>query len=218
MAMPATPASSRADLVYRRLRADILNGRLKPGSPLRMGALCEAYQVSSGVLREALPRLVGQGLAVSVPQQGYRVVSVSAGDLVHLTEARSAIETQVLRQSMQSGGIEWESDVLAVGHLLDNTPYLTADGDINEEWQEVHGRFHSTLLSGCPNPHLRAIAASLRDFAEVYLSWSRRPGEAQSRDIDAEHRAIGEGVLAHDVDGAVAALKRHIELTTQLLI
>jgi len=216
--MPVYPASSRAETLYRQLRADILNGRLKPGSPLRMGALCEAYQVSSGVLREALPRLVGQGLAVSVPQQGYRVVSVSAEDLMHLTEARSTIEALVLNQSMREGGIEWESEVLAVGHLLHNTAYLDGNGDINEEWQEAHGRFHSTLLSGCPNPHLRATAASLRDFAEVYLSWSRRPGEAQSRDIAAEHRAISERALAHDPDGAVAALKRHIELTAQLLL
>lgn len=216
--MPAKPTSTRADEVYRRLRADILNGRLEPGSPLRMGALCEAYGVSSGVLREALPRLVGQGLVTSVPQQGFRVVSVSEEDLLHLTEARAAIETQVLRQSMASGGIEWESDVLAIGHLLNNTSYLAGNGDINEEWQDAHGKFHNALLSGCPNPHLRALAISLRDLAEVYLSWSRRPGEARSRNISAEHQEISERVLARDVDGAVAALRRHIELTAQLLL
>ncbi|WP_374104643.1 GntR family transcriptional regulator [Streptomyces sp. GESEQ-4] len=106
------PSMSRAEEIYQRLRSDILNGRLAPGSRLRVEALKGNYGASSGVLREALPRLAGQGLATFAPQQGFRVVTVSPEHLKELTEARVFIETHVVRESVTIGTIGWESDLL----------------------------------------------------------------------------------------------------------
>lgn len=211
-------SSTRADEVYRRLRSDILNGRLEPGSRLRVEALSETYGVSSGVLREALPRLAGQGLTVLVPQQGFRVVSVSAEDLLHLTEARVAIETLVLRQSVTLGTTEWEANLVASHHHLVRTPEYEANGDVNEEWASAHVRFHESLLAGCPNLRLRSIGESLREAAEVYRYWSSGPGVMHHRNIEAEHKAIFDRALARDADGAAIAVQDHIEATTRLLL
>lgn len=216
--MPAQSGSTRADLVYRRLRADILNGRLEPGRRLRVEELSRAYEVSSGVLREALPRLVGQGLAVLLPQQGYRVISISPEDLRHLTEARVSIETQVLRQSILAGDLDWESAVVATHHTLSRIDMLTATGELNEEWTAAHQEFHQALLEGCPNARLRGIADSMRELAEVYRAWSAEPGEAHDRDVAAEHQTLRDLALARDADGASRALAAHIQLTTDLLL
>lgn len=216
--MPSSGSTTRVDLVYRRLRSDILNGRLEAGSRLGIESLSARYGVSGGVLREALPRLVGQGLAVSLPQQGFRVISVSAEDLRHLTEARVAIETQVLRQSVESGSVGWEAQLLASHHNLRRTPYATGDGDISEDWTDAHMSFHRALLAGCANPRLVAIADMLRETACVYQCWSRRPGDDRNRDIAAEHAELCDLALERDAAGAVAALARHIELTTQLIL
>lgn len=213
----STP-STRADVVYRCLRADILNGRLEPGSRLRVEALSEAYGVSSGVLREALPRLVGQGLAVRAPQQGFRVISVTVEDLLHLTEARVAIEVLVFRMSIEHGSTDWEASVVANHHTLTRTPEYDDAGDISDEWAAAHARFHGSLLDGYPNLRLRAIADSLRESAEVYREWSNKPGEAHHRDVAAEHKAICDYALARDVEAAGEALRSHIELTTKLLL
>ena len=96
----ASESKSRVDETYRRLRTDILSGRHAPGSKLLSSSLCEQYDISSGLLREVLPRLVGEGLAISEPQRGFRVTPVSEDDLRQLTEARAMIESVVLRQSM----------------------------------------------------------------------------------------------------------------------
>jgi DNA-binding GntR family transcriptional regulator len=215
--MVKTASSTRADLVYQRLRADILNGRLQPGSRLRVEALGKLYGASSGVLREALPRLAGQGLAVLAPQQGFRVVSVSIEDLMHLTEARLTIETLVLSHSLREGGTEWEASLVASHHQLSRTPQYADDGDVNEEWSAAHVRFHSALLEGCSNLRLLSITESLRDAAEVYRYWSSKPGENHHRDVAAEHKAICDCALERDVAGAVDALRAHIETTTRLV-
>jgi DNA-binding GntR family transcriptional regulator len=211
-------SSTRADLAYHQLRTDILHGRLGPGSRLRVEALSKQYGVSSGVIREALPRLVGQGLAVSTPQQGVRVVGVGAEDLKDLTEARVAIETLVLRRAILEGSIEWESSVLASHHNLSRIELHDADGEVSEPWAIAHSRFHQTLLEGCPNTRLKDLAQSLRDCAEVYRHWSDKPGQSAHRDIAAEHRIICDLTVARDLEAAVTALRDHIELTSQLIL
>lgn len=209
---------TRAEEIYLRLRADILNGRLEPGSRLRVEALKDRYGASSGVLREALPRLVGQGLATFAPQQGFRVVTVSTELLRELTEARVVIETHVVRESVTRGTIEWESDLLAAHHHLARTSFVGDDGEIDERWLSAHARFHRVLLEGCPNRRLRDIATQLREAAEVYRCWARTPAENSARDVAAEHKVICDRAIARDVSGTAEALGEHINRTTQLLL
>jgi DNA-binding GntR family transcriptional regulator len=211
---------TRHEAVFSRLRSDILTGRLQPGSKLPFSELCEHYDVSVGVLREALSRLLEQGLVRSAPQQGYFVTAISRSDLVHLTTARREIETLTLRLAIADGDTTWESEVLAAHHRLAQCP-VTADDDpdrVSEEWASRHRVFHETLLIGCGNPWLTDIAADLRASAELYRRWSIPKGHERDRDIVGEHRAIMDATLARDAELASALLARHITLTTELLL
>lgn len=217
-----SPTPTRVSSVYALLRRDILNGRFPPGSRLAAAVLQERYGASSGLLREVLPRLVAEGLAVAKPQRGYWVISVSPEDLRHLTEARVLIETTVLRQSIQYGGIAWESSALAAHHTLANTPAVADDGSgVSGDWLEAHARFHSELLAGAPNLRLRNLADSLRDVTEVYRCWSARFAVRGERSVDAiaaEHKSLLDATLARDANLAAAELTVHIERTTKYLI
>jgi DNA-binding GntR family transcriptional regulator len=211
---------TRQDDAYQRIRADVLAGRLKPGQKLPFAELSESYPFSVGVLREALSRLVEQGLVENEPQRGYFVTPLSRTDLLNLTVARREIETLTLRHAMANGDFAWESEVLAAHHRLATTSFY-ALGDpsrISEEWAEAHSVFHQTLLSGSENPRLTAIATQLRASAELYRRWSLPLGHGESRDIAQEHRAIVDAVLVHDVELAVRLLTDHINLTTNLLL
>ena len=214
-----TGIPTRAARLYAELRADILAGRQRPGARLPFADLSARYEASMGVVREALTRLTGEGLVESEPQFGFRVVDLSAPDLQHLTEARRAIETLVLRQAVEHGSVAWESEVLAAHHRLERTPQTAPDdpGRLNDDWAAVHAAFHRLLLSGCPNPRLLAVAESLRDSAELYRRWSV-PLDHSHRDIPGEHRAMLDAVLAHDADTAAAALEAHIQRTTDILL
>lgn len=208
--------------VHARLRADILGGRLRPGERLPFAQLCEDYGASVGVVREAMSRLVEQGLATAEAQQGFRVVRISREDLIQLTEARLCIETFTLQSAIAEGELAWESEVLAAHHLLERTPML-APGEpphLNDEWSIAHADFHEMLLKGSPNLRLRAIASNLRDSGELYRRWSvSQVGQVETvRDIAGEHRGILEAVLARDAELATRRLREHYELTTRLLL
>jgi DNA-binding GntR family transcriptional regulator len=209
---------SKTDDVQRQLRADILNGRLAPGAKLPFAELRNRYQCSTGVIREALPRLVGEGLVTSEPQLGFRVVAVSVDDLRQLTESRVIIETMVLRRSIEEGDVAWEARIMGAHHVLASLPILTEDGTVSLDWTAAHADFHAALLEACSNTRLRNIANLLRDGAEVYRCWSHNSYQPQERDIPAEHRRILEAALNRDADAAAAALTGHIELTTEILL
>jgi DNA-binding GntR family transcriptional regulator len=211
-------SKSRVDEAYRRLRTDILSGRHAPGSKLVSSSLCELYDISGGVLREVLPRLVGEGLAVSEPQRGYRVTPVSVDDLRQLTEARALIESVALRQSMEHGGVKFESDLIAAHHTLMRTTDIDASGSVMDEWLIAHREFHQALLAGSPNLRLQAMANSLRDGSEVYRCWATKLGDEPGRDIAAEHTRILDAVLANDQELAVSELVEHINHTMVVLL
>ncbi|MEV6898937.1 GntR family transcriptional regulator [Amycolatopsis sp. NPDC051372] len=217
--MAPTKSSTRAERVYLALRKDILAGRRTPGSRLPFAELCSTYDASMGVVREALSRLTAEGLVQAEPQLGFRTTPVSIKDLEHLTEARVAIESLVLREALEHGGVQWESDVLAAHHRLQQTPQMDADDPerLSDAWVEVHAAYHLALLSGCPNPRLLAIARSLRDSAELYRRWSVPLGH-EHRDIVGEHKSILDAILAKEADAAVAILVEHIRHTTQVLL
>lgn len=217
--MPQT-FKTRQEAVLSRLRSDILTGRLQPGSKLPFSTLCEHYDVSVGVIREALSRLLEQGLVTSAPQQGYFVTSISRHDLVDLTTARREIETLTLRLAITQGDTAWESEVLAAHHRLAQCPVTDEESPdrISEEWGALHRVFHETLLVGCGNPWLIDIAGELRASAELYRRWSIPKGQEHARDIAGEHRAITDAVIARDTELASLLLARHISLTTELLL
>ncbi|WP_433087269.1 GntR family transcriptional regulator [Dactylosporangium sp. CA-052675] len=213
-------SETRAERIYTNLRGDILTGRLLPGQRLPFAELGARYGTSVGVLREALSRLVEQGLVLSEPQLGFRVTQVSEEDLRDLTSTRIDIETLCLRHAITHGDLAWESRLVAAYHTLDRTPELasTQPPTVNEDWAAAHAAFHAAILEGCPSRRLRDIANSLRDAAEIYRRWSRHLGSEDTRDIAGEHRALRDAVLARDVEQAEAALTRHISYTTHALL
>jgi DNA-binding GntR family transcriptional regulator len=212
-------AITRTEQVYMQLRADILSGRVLPGTKLRFAELTERYDCSTSVVREGLTRLAEQGLVQAEPQHGFHVTPLSQVDLDDLTTARCELEGLVLRMSIESGDIAWESDVVAAHHSLDRTPMLS-EGDpalMNEDWTLAHSRFHQALLSACPSQRLRNMALSLRDAAELYRRWSLPIGHDDNRDVQGEHRALVSAALRGDSTEAVRLLEEHLRRTTRAL-
>src|ERR1700722_1657036 len=155
--------STKADLVFDRLRGDILAGRQRPGERLRYTDLCDRYATSMGVLREALLRLVEQGLVVSEAQHGFRVVPLSAVDLRELTQARYELEGLTVRLAVTNGDVDWESRLIAAHHLLVRAPQLDPDDPerLSDAWVTAHANFHAALLDGCANQRLKSVTATM---------------------------------------------------------
>ena len=74
------PPGSQIEAAYRRLRDDIISGMLAPSEKLRIEHLRQRYGMGASALREALSRLVSDGLVECEAQRGYWVSPVSRAE------------------------------------------------------------------------------------------------------------------------------------------
>ena len=91
---PESPvAKTLVESAYGALRRDVIEGKLAPGSKLRVEHLKDEYGVSAGTLREALSLLVSDALVVAHGQRGFRVKPISISDFGDITQTRILLET-----------------------------------------------------------------------------------------------------------------------------
>jgi DNA-binding GntR family transcriptional regulator len=202
-----------SERVYAHIRAAIMRGDHAPGEALKPQDLAREQGVSLAVVREALVRVVGEGLADRLPNRGFAVPALSHRRWQELAEARRTIEPTVLRLSVERGDVGWEADVRAAHHRLARTPaFVPEEGEYySEAWSEAHRVFHRTLLAGCGNPVLLETFDRLWAASELARRWSAHHGPG--RDHLAEHRRLEEAALARDADAAAEELTRHLTLT-----
>jgi len=209
---------SRTNQIYETLKQELLDGAHAPRSKLRIDKISERFQVSVGVVREALSRLTSDRIVVSEPQRGFTVAPISTEDLIDLTSVRIDIETRCLRRSILRGDLEWEGRLLDGWHQLSRTPErLPGAPKVNPDWTRRHTRFHDDLIAACDsNWWLR-----LRDELYVQAERYRRmmlPHARVERDVEAEHKAILEAALERDASRACAALADHLQRTADILL
>lgn len=211
-------STTRGESLLSAIRNDILTGKFEPGSKLQFTNLISRYEASTGVLREVLPRLVEQGLVTSQPQMGYRVLTLDPEQLEHLTEARAALESQIFKQSIESGDRNWEGTVVAAHHRLSTLPPRDEYGNANPEWLEEHRNFHQALLAGCPNTVLLEMAERFHDVTQVYRCWLIRKASANEEVREDEHRVLTDLAIARDTVKGPKALADHISYATKHLV
>ncbi len=206
-----------SEQVYAHLRDAILRGDHAPGAPLKPQDLAKAQGVSLAVVREALVRVVGEGLADRLPNRGFAVPAFSDRRWQQIAEARRTVEPVMLRMSIERGDVDWEARVRAAHHRLARTPvYVPEEGEYySGAWSEAHRVFHRTLLEGCGNPVLLETFDRMWTASELARRWSthRNPG----RDGVLEHRRLEEAALARDADTAAEVLARHLTRTADVL-
>ncbi|WP_030668753.1 GntR family transcriptional regulator [Streptomyces cellulosae] len=202
-----------SEQVYAHLREAIMRGDYSPGDPLKPQDLAKEQGVSLAIVREALVRVVGDGLADRLPNRGFAVPAFSDRRWQEITEARRAIEPVVLRMSIQRGDVDWEARVRAAHHRLARTPaYVQEEGEhYSGAWSEAHRLFHRTLLEGCGNSVLLETFDRMWIASELARRWSAH--RVPDRDHVGEHRRLEETALARDADAAVEALSQHLTLT-----
>lgn len=215
---PADPDAPRSQtsMAYARLKADVLGGRVFPGEKLKINELALQLAVSPGAIREALSRLVPEGLVVSRDQKGFVVAPLSAEDLEDLTRLRCDVQEIALRRSLANGDHAWEAAVLGTGHRLRRTLRLLPDGGGNPDWLAHHESFHRALIGACGSPRLLALHSQLHQQSERYRVLSVHV--EGDRDVEQEHQALVDAAIDRDVDELVRLATAHIQRTTSLMI
>ncbi len=193
---------------YRRIRADIVFGRLKPGSRLKLDGLKESYGVSVSTLREILSRLTADGFVLAEGRRGFEVAPVSVENLRELAELRLLLESHAMQASFANADVEWEGRVVSAHHKLASTERLMEQGlGELEQWKRYDGEFHQALISNCGSRVLMETHALVFDkyFRYQMVAFLYRGGEPAI-----QHKALLDSALRRDAEAAKAVLQSHV--------
>lgn len=204
-------AGTLVDKAYQALRQDIMWGKLVPGVRLKIEHLRREYGIGPTPIREALSRLVAEGLLVGEAHRGFRVPPVSLEDLADIVAQRTVLECSALEGAIQRGDDEWESRVLAAYHRMTRVEErgLAAQENPWEEWELRHREFHEALIGGAGSQWSQRLLRILYDQGDRY----RRLYRAQifiTPTIQHDHERILAATLGRDAGLAVAEMARHI--------
>jgi DNA-binding GntR family transcriptional regulator len=200
---------SVGEIAYRRIRSDILHGRLPPGEKLKLERLRDDYSASISTLRELLSRLACEGLIVAEGLRGFDVTPVSAADLREVAAMRLLLEGHALRSSLANGDLEWEGRVVGAHHKLAMVEKRMAAGGLSEpaQWQRYDREFHDALIGACDSAALLDTHAAIADkYARYQIVAAIYLGEIAAQ----EHGALLDAALARDWPAAQAMLTDHV--------
>lgn len=200
-----------------RLREAIISGELEAGSKINLDKARQSFNVSLSPLREALARLISDGLVEFEDNRGYRVSQVSLTNLEEITNLREELEVFALRESIRVADVEWEGSVMRALHKLNRAERDASRPETLEHWEAIHRDYHLALISGCGKPLLLQFCKTLLNLNDRYrrIFLTQTSGD---RNVSQEHSEIAQGAVARDLDYATEKLRQHIHRTgTNLL-
>jgi DNA-binding GntR family transcriptional regulator len=196
---------SVVDQVHEELLQRIVAGELPPGSRLRQEALAEELGVSRTPLREALARLVSEGLVDFAPNRGATVARRDFGDMEQAWRARLVLEPGAARMAAERRDPEEIARMREiVGRQRDVADDVTASFGLNRD-------FHLTLVAAGGNPHLLQFAELLwlsRIGVPIFARQARDRGQIVVWAV--EHEAIVDAVEAGSLTRAERLTRTHI--------
>jgi len=201
---------SIAESCYRRIRTDIIFGRLAPAQRLRLESLKDSYDTSVSTLREILNRLSSEGFVVAEGQRGFEVAPMSDADLKEIAALRLLLETHALEQSFAFGGMDWEAQLVSSHYKLARMEQIMASGDASraEEWKRYDWEFHQALISACGSRLLMETHATVFD---KYLRYQMVALSYRGDVAEKEHKQLLDAALARNASEAKAILIKHID-------
>lgn len=160
---------SLAESAFRALRDAIMAGQLQPGEWLRQEALAEELDISQTTVRDALNRLIGEGLAVRIPYRGVRVVALSPEDLNDIYAMRALLEGLAAEAAAER---ITEEELAEMRTTLPDT-VVTEDPESVSQAREANRRFHTIFIEASRRRFLIRMLRQLWDWIDPLMLYSR---------------------------------------------
>lgn len=199
--MPPKTGQTLADRIFAALAQRITSASLAPGARLRQQEIAAEFGASQGPVREAFRLLEAEGLVLSQPRRGVRVVAFDRAALVEAVEMRAVLEGLALRHAApQLGAAELTALTAADGACSAATTAVA--------WEDANRTFHRLLIAPCPMSRLIQMIERMQ--AQAVRFAATRPRSPALPHNDRDHKAILSALALRDADKAGDLLARHI--------
>ncbi len=196
--------NSLNDVTYNKIREDIMNMTLEPGTDVSVQKLSERYGVSRTPVREAVVRLQQSGLVEIYPQ---RKTVVSKIDIDRVQEEwfiRTTLESAVIDEFIRKCS-ELVADTL---QELVNKQKRYLDRDHFMEFYLKDNRFHQLIFETADKSlSWQTIEDTASHYNRIRLLYGKMEGNGQ--ETIKEHECIVKAARKRDVEAMRAVVEEH---------
>ena len=179
--------------VYEYLRNEMHNGKLLPGSFIKLNEISEKLGISKTPLRDAIIQLEGKGFVTILPRRGVLVNKLSVQNIKNILEVVGALESAVIESVFHNLGPSHIAEL----KRLNSEMISSIHSEDYDSYYMLNIAFHNVFLDLSENEVLKQI---LTTFKQRLYDFPRRPyiKEWELINCNEHHRLIdhianGEG-------------------------
>lgn len=211
--LDAIPSRARvSDDVYSGILGAIFSRRLHPGSRLSVPALATQLGVSRTPVREAIIRLVQEGVAIEEPRRGAVVADLRLPDLVMIYETREVLEGLAARLASERAG---EDSLKHIRAACERHRVAVEDGHIDALF-DADMAFHEAIWSASSNGSLKTMLEQLEAKVRIAMLTTAAVSSGPEHAL-ADHERVLAAIEAHESKRAEDAARAHIKRLHDLL-
>ncbi|WP_073707008.1 GntR family transcriptional regulator [Glutamicibacter sp. 0426] len=195
--------------VHAQLKNDLLQGAFQPGDALREVALAERFGVSRTPVREALTRLLHEGL-LERRARGLFVKETDPEQIMQVDDLRILLEGQT---AQEAASVRTEVDLMRLQALVDRDRALAEPDDATRLATNIE--FHRALWRAAHNPVLEDLLERLATHQINAPSSTLSVGSRWTESLD-EHQRIVDHVRERDSAKASELIQKHMSTAKAL--
>ena len=192
--------------VYKVLKENIMQLKLKPGTNLRKEDIAKELKVSRTPIREAFVKLSEDGLIDVYPQRGTSVTFI---------DLRKVEEAKFMREHLEKAVVTLGCEVLSKDDLFElraniNKQEMGLKDLSYMKLFKLDTNFHKLIFQGCDKStiwsSMQQVSTHLNRFRMLSLA-----ADFNREEVIADHKKIYTALKERDKEKAEQIMKNHIE-------
>jgi DNA-binding GntR family transcriptional regulator len=203
--MKSKAHASLTEKAYQTLVHKIVTLDLEPGSVLTESRLMHELKIGRTPIREAIQRLIAEGLVTHLHHRGMLVAEIRAADVAQIYEFRAQIEGFAALRAATRMTPEQLQELQRIHAEMDRSAVETD----TETFVAQDRRFHELLARGADNRYLETVLLNIYNLhlRLWYFLFKRQGG---LRETVHEHQQLIEALIRRNPDAAELAMRSYV--------
>lgn len=206
------PPPTLVESAYNNIKADIASSYLAPDEKINLKLLSSRYQVSETPIKQALNRLVSEGLVVTIPRKGMKVRRITAKEVEDSFDIRLMMDTFFVDSIIDAvcSDPALQSRMQEVIHKQIALIRQTTTAVDYDTVYRLDYHFHELYISASRNEKALEVYQLLNPHVYSVYIYSRQSHE-RTLDGALEHQAILDAILEKNEKKVRDNIYSHIE-------
>jgi DNA-binding GntR family transcriptional regulator len=206
----AASDAPQVERAYRDIKAGIVAGRYRPGTPMSEVMLAREHAMSRTPIREGLARLWQEQYLDRVPGHGYFVARVTVQSIHETFDVRRVIEGAAAAWAAQRATDAEIAQLRQMATVPQDTPANYRDAEA------ANARFHLAIAAAARNTLATELIERCLAKVDRFMSLGVNFGPFQHGATDA-HVQIVDAIARRDPDAARLRMEEHLDCGSRLM-